>query len=76
MTAACQPHPSVSQKMETRNAGIAMIKNARFIFAAFLAAPCAGYGLYVAAVRSDSHTVMLETAAPFGVARISFAVCS
>jgi hypothetical protein len=32
-----QPHPSVSQKMETRKAGIAMIKNARFIFAALLA---------------------------------------
>jgi hypothetical protein len=37
MTAVCQPHPSVSQKMDTRKAGIAMIKNARFIFAAFLA---------------------------------------
>ena len=37
MTAVCQPQPSVSQKMETRKAGIAMIKNARFMFAAFLA---------------------------------------
>jgi hypothetical protein len=76
MTAVRQPHPSVSQKMETRKAGIAIIKNARFIFAVFLAVHRARYGLYVAAVKSDSHTVMLETAAPFGVARISFAVCS
>jgi hypothetical protein len=76
MTAVCQPHPSVSQKRETRNAGIAIIKNARFIFTAFLAAHYARYGLYVAAVKSDSHTVMLEIAAPFGVARICCAVCS
>jgi hypothetical protein len=89
MTAVCQPHPSVSQKMETRKAGIAMIKNARFIFycvpwlaftirAVCNATPggCARYGRYVAAVKSDSHTVMLEIAAPFGVARICCAVCS
>jgi|HubBroStandDraft_2_1064218.scaffolds.fasta_scaffold06734_3 hypothetical protein len=80
MTAVCQPHPSVSQNMETRKAGIAMIKNPRFIFAAFLARDASlgltRYGLYVAAVTSDSHTVMLEIAAPFAVACICFAVCS
>ena len=27
-----QPQPSVSQKMETRNAGVAMSKSARFMF--------------------------------------------
>jgi hypothetical protein len=88
MTAVCQPHPSVSQKMETRKAGIAMIKNPRFIFAAFLialsacavcvacAVTAARYGRYVAAVTSDSHTVMLEIAAPFAVACSCLAVCS
>jgi hypothetical protein len=55
-------------------------------FAAFLAvhsptallqAACyARYGRYVAAVKSDSQTVMLEIAAPFGTACICCAVCS
>jgi hypothetical protein len=34
------------------------------------------YGLYVAAVTSDSHTVMLEISAPLGVVRICFEVSS
>src|SRR3984885_4946649 len=38
--------------------------------------PSCFYGRYVAAVRSDSHTVMLETAAPLAVACICCAVCS
>lgn len=78
ITAVCQPHPSISQKIETTNAGTAMIRNPRFIFPRHPCAPCsrARYGRYVAAVTSDSHTVMLAIAAPFGVSRICSAARS
>jgi hypothetical protein len=68
MTAVCQPHPSVSQKMETRKAGIAMIKNPRFIFAAFLGphAPATLYALptLLRPARSARHTFKDDTLPP------------
>jgi|HubBroStandDraft_2_1064218.scaffolds.fasta_scaffold429547_2 hypothetical protein len=68
MTAVCQPHPSVSQKMETRKAGIAIIKNPRFIFAAFLGAhsPPSHYVLrtLLRTARIGRHTFRDDTLPP------------